>query len=59
MNSNQQLSDYIFYYPEAMDSKTCNDIIKHFDIGAKWKQSTFSTTSSNTGTSKFLWKNIG
>ena len=52
MNSNQQLSDYIFYYPEAMDSKTCNDIIKHFDIGAKWKQSTFSTTSSNTGTSK-------
>ena len=39
MNSNQQLSDYIFYYPEAMDSKTCNDIIKHFDIGAKWKQS--------------------
>ena len=52
MNSNQRLSDYIYYYPEAMDSKTCNNIIKHFDTSAEWKQSTFSTTASNTGSSK-------
>jgi len=52
MNSNQQLSDYIYYYPEAMDSKTCNNIIKHFDTKAEWKQSTFSTAASNTGSSK-------
>jgi len=52
MNSNQQLSDYIFYYPDAMDSKTCNDIIKHFDKNAEWKQSTFATAGTNTGSSK-------
>ncbi|MBC8430099.1 MAG: 2OG-Fe(II) oxygenase [Pelagibacteraceae bacterium] len=52
MNSNQQLSDYIYYYPEAMDSKTCNTIIKHFDTKAEWKQSTFATAGTNTGSSK-------
>ena len=52
MNSNQQLSDYKFYYPDAMDSETCNKIIKHYDIVPSWKQSTFSTANKNTGTSQ-------
>ena len=52
MNSNQQLSDYIYYYPDAMDRNTCNKIINHFDKEAEWKQSTFSTAKKNTGTSQ-------
>ena len=52
MNSNQQISDYIFFYPDVMDTKTCNDIVRHFDISAEWQQSTFSTAYKNTGTSQ-------
>ena len=52
MNSNQQLSDYIFYYPEAMSPSLCDKVIKHFETQADWKQSTFSTSYNNTGTSK-------
>ena len=52
MNSNQQLSDYIYYYPDAMDRDTCNKIINHFDKEAEWKQSTFSAATVNTGSSK-------
>ena len=52
MNSNQQLSDYIYYYPDAMDRNTCNKIINHFDKEAEWKQSTFSAATVNTGSSK-------
>ena len=52
MNSNQQISDYIFFYPDVMDKKTCNEIIKHYDTSPYWKQSTFSTAYKNTGTSQ-------
>jgi predicted 2-oxoglutarate/Fe(II)-dependent dioxygenase YbiX len=52
MNSNQQISDYIFFYPDVMDKKTCERIINRYDTTAKWQQSTFSDAYRNTGTSK-------
>ena len=52
MNSNQQISDYIFFYPDVMDTKTCEWIINRYDTTAKWQQSTFSTAYKNTGTSR-------
>ena len=52
MNSNQQISDYIFFYPDVMDKKTCEWIINRYDTTAKWQQSTFSTAYKNTGTSQ-------
>ena len=52
MNSNQQISDYIFFYPDVMDKKTCEWIINRYDTTAKWQQSTFSTAYKNTGTSR-------
>ena len=52
MNFNQQITDYIYYYPNIMDSKMCNNIINYFDKSARWKQSTFSNAYKNTGTSK-------
>ena len=54
MSSNQQVTDYIYYYPNALDSKICNNIINHYDTNAKWKQSSFSTHNKNTGTSKVV-----
>jgi len=52
MNSNQQISDYIFFYPDVMDRKTCNWIINRYDTSPYWQQSTFSTAYENTGTSQ-------
>ena len=53
MNSNpQNISDYIYFYPDVMDKKTCTDIIKHFSVEADWKTSTFSTKYENIGTHK-------
>ena len=52
MNSNQQISDYIFFYPDVMDKKTCEWIINRYDTTAKWQPSTFSTAYKNTGTSQ-------
>ena len=54
MNSNQQVSDYIYYYPQVLDKTACDNIINHYnkDTFSGWKTSTFATTSSNTGTSK-------
>ena len=52
MNSNQQISDYIFFYPDVMDKKTCEWIINRYDTTAKWQQSTFSDAYKNTGTSQ-------
>ena len=52
MNSNQQISDYIFFYPDVMDKKTCEWIINRYDTTAKWQQSTFSNAYKNTGTSQ-------
>ena len=52
MNFNQQITDYIYYYPEAINPLLCNTIIKYFDSNAKWKQSTFSTAYKNIGTSQ-------
>ena len=52
MNFNQPISDFIYYYPEALDSEVCNNIINHWDKNAKWKPSTFSNRGGNTGTSK-------
>ena len=52
MNSNQQISDFIYYYPEAINPLLCNTITNYFNTNAKWKQSSFSTAYKNTGTSK-------
>jgi len=52
MNSNQQVSDYIYYYPKVLDSTICNNVINYFDKNAKWATSTFSTAYKNTGTSQ-------
>ena len=52
MNFNQQITDYIYYYPEAINPLLCDTIIKYFDFNAKWKQSTFATSYQDTGTSK-------
>ena len=52
MSSNQQISDFIYYYPEAINPLLCNTIINYFNANAKWKQSTFSTAYKNTGTSQ-------
>ena len=52
MSSNQQISDYIYYYPEAINPLLCNTITNYFNTNAKWKQSTFSTAYKNTGTSQ-------
>ena len=52
MNSNQQISDYIFFYPDVMDAKTCEWIINRYDTTAKWQQSTFYNGAENTGTSQ-------
>ena len=56
MNTSQQLSDYIFFYPDALDSKTCNWIINRYETTAKWKDSTFATAYNNTGDSKVSMK---
>ena len=52
MSSNQQISDYIYYYPQVLDSNICNNIVNYFDKNAKWEASTFSTAYKNTGTSQ-------
>ena len=52
MNSNQQISDYIFFYPDVMDKKTCEWIINRYETTAKWQQSTFYNGAENTGTSQ-------
>ena len=56
MNTSQQLSDYIFFYPDVLDSKTCNWIINRYETTAKWKDSTFATAYNNTGDSKVSMK---
>ena len=54
MSSNQQISDYIFYYPQALGETACDNIVAHYnkDTFKKWKTSTFSTATKNLGTSK-------
>ena len=52
MSSNQQISDFIYYYPEAINPLLCNTITNYFNTNAQWKQSTFSTAYKNTGTSQ-------
>ena len=52
MNTSQKLSDYIFFYPDVLDSKTCDWIINRYETTAEWKDSTFSTAYNNTGDSK-------
>ena len=54
MNSNQQISDYIYYYPQVLGKTACDNIIEHYnkDTFKGWKTSTFSTTNAVTGTSK-------
>ena len=52
MSSNQQISDYIYYYPKVLDSNICNNLINYFDKNAKWTKSTFSTAYVNLWTSK-------
>ena len=54
MNSNQPISNYIYFYPQVLDENACNDIVAHYnkDTFMRWKTSTFSTTNTVTGTSK-------
>ena len=52
MSTNQQISDYIFFYPDVMDAETCNSIINSYETTAEWKDSTFATAYENTGDSK-------
>ena len=54
MISNQQISDYIYYYPQVLGPTACDNLIAHYnkDTFMRWKTSTFSTTSAVTGTSK-------
>ena len=54
MNSNQQISNYIYYYPQVLSETACDDIISHYnkDTFRGWKTSTFSTATKNLGTSK-------
>ena len=52
MSSNQQISDFIYYYPEAINPLLCNTITNYFNTNAQWKQSTFSTAYKNTGISQ-------
>ena len=54
MSSNQQISDYIYYYPQVLGPTACDNLIAHYnkDTFMRWKTSTFSTTSAVTGTSK-------
>ena len=54
MSSNQQISDYVYYYPQVLDSNICNNIVNYFDKNAKWTTSTFSTAYKNTGTSQVI-----
>jgi hypothetical protein len=58
MNSNQEISNFIFCYPKLLDSTTCDNIINYYnkDHFKGWKTSTFTTTNSNTGTSKVEMK---
>ena len=54
MNSNQPISNYIYFYPQVLDENACDDIIAHYnkDTFMRWKTSTFSTNTKNLGTSK-------
>jgi len=52
MNTSQQISDYIYFYPDAMDTKTCESIVNSYEKTAKWKESTFYDGENDTGTSK-------
>ena len=56
MNTSQQLSDYIFFYPDVLDAKTCDWIINRYETTAEWKDSTFATAYKNTGDSKVSMK---
>ena len=35
MSSNQQVSNFIYYYPKVLDSQICNSIIKILSKGGK------------------------
>ena len=61
MNSSQQVSDYIFLYPNVMDKKTCEAITTSYEKTATWHKSTFYDGKKDTGTSQVamqeLWVN--
>ena len=52
MNSSQQVSDYIFLYPNVMDKKTCEAITTSYEKTAMWHKSTFYDGKKDTGTSQ-------
>ena len=58
MSSNQQISDYIYYYPQVLGPAACDNLIAHYnkDTFIRWKTSTFSTNTKNLGTSKVEMK---
>ena len=58
MSSNQQISDYIYYYPQVLGPTACDNLIAHYnkDTFMRWKTSTFSTNTKNLGTSKVEMK---
>ena len=54
MNSNQQVSNYIYYYPSVLGETACDNVIAHYNKNTfkGWKTSTISITNAVTGTSK-------
>ena len=58
MNSNQQISDFIYYYPQILGTTVCENIISYYnkDTFKGWKTSTFSNAYKNLGTSKVEMK---
>ena len=52
MSINRQLSDYIFFYPDVLDSKTCKKIISRYDNKDwdGWKTSKFVNKNSPSET---------
>ena len=58
MNSNQQISNYIYYYPQVLGPTACDNLIAHYnkDTFMRWRTSTFSTATKNLGTSKVEMK---
>ena len=54
MSTNQQISDFIFFYPEALNKKTCDLIINYYDPAPIWKPSTFYNGKETSGTSQVV-----
>ena len=56
--SKDKVYNYIYYYPQVLDSVACDNIVNHYnkDTFNEWQASTFSTATKNLGTSKVAMK---